>query len=708
MSPGDTVIVRDGTYSDYSTYKNSSGVGVFLSRSGTADNWITFKSEHKGGAALDGQNNIVGYGWYFGSNVSYIRIENFQVKGFKWHGFFSNFAEGAHHIYIYGNQIYEIGRWKRPCNKGEYVAFGLTGIFASYENSDWTIDSNIFHTIGRIPSGCTDFDYNHDHGIYILGTKNTRIINNIFYNNQAGWGIAIHKDNLNIEIVNNTFVGTNPGRAGHLLVREGKNILIQNNISYQTEGYMINPIDGMKGCTNCIIRNNLMNVSTIIQPGYEQYFILSSNVTSTDPKFKNPDSNNYHLQLKSPAVNRGFNASSPSYDLDRNPRPENGRYDIGAYEFRVKNSFESSIKVNLSSGVAPLTVQFTSNISGGMSPYRYTWDFGDGNTSVEKNPSHTFTQPGLYSVTLTITDSGNNRSTALQNIVVQSISGNAPSVVDVRFTNVDQAEELTSIIPGKWYDLYYYVNDPQGWQDISYADVWLNHESNNEGNLSNRGGRFFALSNYIMSYSISTYEIWAREREETADWTNISGKAGLYVDDDNGEYQQNGNEMWAKARIKLLDSALTGNWLINAYVIDKTRNVSTLYQKHIEVQSADAAPTASIRLSDPSPTKGGIIEVTLSCSRNLVNVPNPLILTESDNTLTTIKLNGQVPGAVFMGQLLIDNTVAEGWSQFSLPDEALVAENGVKGNQITRGSVIMIDKTSPSKPRLIRAKFDLN
>ncbi len=34
----------------------------------------------------------------------------------------------------------------------------------------------------------------------------------------------------------------------------------------------------------------------------------------------------------------------------------------------------------------------------------WTWDFGDGNTSVEQNPSHSFRNPGTYIVELTVTD----------------------------------------------------------------------------------------------------------------------------------------------------------------------------------------------------------------------------------------------------------------------------------------------------------------
>jgi PKD repeat protein len=51
----------------------------------------------------------------------------------------------------------------------------------------------------------------------------------------------------------------------------------------------------------------------------------------------------------------------------------------------------------------------------------YSWDFGDGNTSTEKNPSHTYADPGIYNVTLTITDSlSNSTSSTIQLIILKS------------------------------------------------------------------------------------------------------------------------------------------------------------------------------------------------------------------------------------------------------------------------------------------------
>ena len=58
------------------------------------------------------------------------------------------------------------------------------------------------------------------------------------------------------------------------------------------------------------------------------------------------------------------------------------------------------------SGIAPLTVNFDG--SGSYDPdgeiMSYDWDFGDGTTDMGETVSHTFIDPGVYTVKLTVTD----------------------------------------------------------------------------------------------------------------------------------------------------------------------------------------------------------------------------------------------------------------------------------------------------------------
>ncbi|SCG84725.1 PKD domain-containing protein [Methanobacterium congolense] len=69
------------------------------------------------------------------------------------------------------------------------------------------------------------------------------------------------------------------------------------------------------------------------------------------------------------------------------------------------------------SGSSPLTVKFTDNSSN--YPTSWLWDFGDGVTSTEQNPTHTYTKPGNYTVTLTTSNlAGNSTLTKTSYITV--------------------------------------------------------------------------------------------------------------------------------------------------------------------------------------------------------------------------------------------------------------------------------------------------
>ena len=74
------------------------------------------------------------------------------------------------------------------------------------------------------------------------------------------------------------------------------------------------------------------------------------------------------------------------------------------------------------SGKVPLTVAFTDNSTG--NPTSWSWDFGDGSSSTEQNPSHTYSKAGSYTVKLTATnDQGSDTKTKTDYITV---NGNLP------------------------------------------------------------------------------------------------------------------------------------------------------------------------------------------------------------------------------------------------------------------------------------------
>ena len=54
------------------------------------------------------------------------------------------------------------------------------------------------------------------------------------------------------------------------------------------------------------------------------------------------------------------------------------------------------------------TIEFTGSASEGTSPYEYEWDFGDGSSSTDQNPTHSYSEDGTYAVSLMVYDADGN------------------------------------------------------------------------------------------------------------------------------------------------------------------------------------------------------------------------------------------------------------------------------------------------------------
>jgi len=79
------------------------------------------------------------------------------------------------------------------------------------------------------------------------------------------------------------------------------------------------------------------------------------------------------------------------------------------------------------SGTEPLTVQFTDLSTG--NPETWMWNFGDDQTSTEKNPVHVYTKAGVYTVFLTVTR-GEERSSEIRYQYISVLPAGKPPVPD--------------------------------------------------------------------------------------------------------------------------------------------------------------------------------------------------------------------------------------------------------------------------------------
>jgi len=65
---------------------------------------------------------------------------------------------------------------------------------------------------------------------------------------------------------------------------------------------------------------------------------------------------------------------------------------------------DAGLDADVRAGLAPLAVQFSDLSTGAITSW--SWDFGDGATSAEPNPLHTYLVPGLFTVSLTVRGPG--------------------------------------------------------------------------------------------------------------------------------------------------------------------------------------------------------------------------------------------------------------------------------------------------------------
>jgi hypothetical protein len=321
VNPGDTVIVRDGVYTDL----DNEGTMVRVRRSGTPGAPITFRAEHQWRAVLDGQDNKGKYAWslWHEKELSYVNIEGFEIKDFASHGF--SLQSNTHHILIKGNHVHHIGNIETTTH------YGLDGSYDSESTSYITYNGNVFHHIGRI--GPAPQNFNLDHGIYACGDHNV-IINNVFYDNNAGWGVQVAGyDTVDDLLISNNTFAWGKSRGHIVLWQPCHNITIQNNIFYQPA--VPNAINFFEApLKNVVLRNNLVFGGGLKDDDDDGACQLVDNIAGKDPRFVNPAKRDFHLRPGSPAIGAGIADLTPPRDADGKARAEGRRPDLGAYGYR--------------------------------------------------------------------------------------------------------------------------------------------------------------------------------------------------------------------------------------------------------------------------------------------------------------------------------------------------------------------------------------
>ena len=418
---------------------------------------VTFNSGEDSTAVLDGftiQNGSVlespsddGGGIYISSSNP--TINNVYVSGNTFHDYgggiycFQSSSRITNSIIINNEGITE------GYSRGGGIAFNESNVIVSnvkifnnkaYEGSGISIiESNILLFDVKI-NGNGTADGGNGGGVYIQHHDSSPVFNNVeIIGNTAVSGGGVYcdsgspefnnvmiignsrngmffKENSNPSIINTTisanFTSTSGGNStfggGIWLYSFYGNINVVNTIISDNDYYGISFQSGNGNldikysnlfnndygdCYNC---GETIGISTTINANGDScdaYYNLQ-----VDPLFVDPENMNYHLTENSSCIDAG----DPNFPYDSDSTIS----DIGAYFYNQAIPVVDFIS-DVTTGNAPLTVQFTDLTTLGIfqSPIiSWSWNFGDGNSSVNVNPAHTYINNGSYNVSLNVTD----------------------------------------------------------------------------------------------------------------------------------------------------------------------------------------------------------------------------------------------------------------------------------------------------------------
>lgn len=168
-------------------------------------------------------------------------------------------------------------------------------------------------------------------------------------------------------------------------------------------------------------------------------------------------------------------------------------------ETSTNNRPNSTFTASTLTGDAPLTVNFngtgSSDSDGTIATYR--WSFDDGIMQTGSSLSHQFTEPGTYTVTLTVVDNDNAQDAFYRTITVTENGGNQVPIPSFT-TNVTSGQApLTVNVNGSA------SSDPDGTiaDPAGYSWVWGDNTANGTGQSTSHV--YNSAGNYTLSLSVT-------------------------------------------------------------------------------------------------------------------------------------------------------------------------------------------------------------
>ncbi len=364
LDPGDTVLIKNGTYRD----------GAIITRSGQPDKPLTFKAypgqtpkleidtphgeailiykaayiridglelayTAPGAQAANGEradNGIGIRGNESGQISHHISVVNSDIHGFPGAGIYTYWAD---YVNLEGNVIHDNALWSKYANSG----------ISLYQNVNLDASSNFhnvirgnlvyknenrvkFFVVGEITDGnCIIIDdgrNTQNNSPYPAYKGSTLVENNVCFDN-GGRGVHVFSSD-NVLARNNTLfkdLRTPNINDGELTAIDASNVRFVNNVVYTADGRRAN---GTFNATNIVFERNLYFNTTDIPNK------AADDLIGLDPQFVQPSTDpasaNFRLKSSSPAVDTALASQMPATDLEGHTRPQGSAPDLGAYE----------------------------------------------------------------------------------------------------------------------------------------------------------------------------------------------------------------------------------------------------------------------------------------------------------------------------------------------------------------------------------------
>ncbi|MCD4819796.1 MAG: hypothetical protein K8S23_14020 [Candidatus Cloacimonetes bacterium] len=430
-SNGDTVMVANGVY-------NSVGDSnlIFYGKS------IHLKSQN--GAEItfiDALNSQRCVNFINGEDSDTI-IEGFTLRN----GIGTTFAGGIH---IEGASPTIKSNFIHNCI-GEENGGGI-----SIKNGNPVLIGNLLCN-NQVPNEPQNREIGFGGGIAIIDNSSPILLYNIIINNYADIGGAIGiSDQCNVLAVNNTICNNLCSiLSGGIVIRNNSDLTLRNSILFGNIG---SPNDQISILTS--------STADVTYSDVEFGFADLGNINS-DPEFILPSAGagstfsvwgtDWELEPFSPCIDQGD--PNDSYDEDNTIR------DMGIFYYH----HEADFILDSSFGFVPHEIQFTNDSIGEATNWFWDFDSDGAWDSFDENPFYIFNEPGVYSVTLKITNFSWESVTTKENIIViQENELLPPQNITIELIGTNVLLNWESVENANYY-LIYVSNDPDG--DYYFVD----------------------------------------------------------------------------------------------------------------------------------------------------------------------------------------------------------------------------------------------